>query len=328
MDSVKFLETAKTGKLKNLYLFYGEEQYLMLKTINYLKSVLLSPGTMEVNATTLEGKAVTHTDIVQTCESFPMFGSNRLVIVRDFPFNSSSDWNELDSYLKRLPVYTYLILTALNPDKRRKLYKTIKEIGEIVEFKPLDSRHMLQRAKSIFNKAGKEIEPHALNTLVQTANGDLSMLENEAEKLINFTGDKAKITVTDMSAICSFTAYEKIFGLLDAIGTRNAKDAIVILNRMLNQGEQPIVIFAMIGRQLKTLLHCKILSEAGFSVSELNSKIKAHPYVIKKSLNQSRNFTITELEYALNRCRELDAKVKTGGVEPRLALELFTNEFE
>lgn len=291
-----------------------------------MKNALLSPETAGANTTTLEGKTSTPTDVIHACESFPMFDKNRMVIVRDVPFNAGFD--ELSGYLKNVPGYTYLILTTDTPDKRRKLYKAIKETGEIVEFKPLDDHYLAKKAASIFKNANKQIESAALNMLVNGVKGDLGLLENEAEKLINYAGERCEINLNDIEKICSFTSNERVFDLLDALGAKDTKKALFVLSSILARGEQPISVLAMISNQLKIMLQCKLLSEAGYSLSELNSKLKAHPYVIKKSLAQSKNFTMEELLSILNRCRGIDVSIKTGHCEPGLALELLLAEVD
>ena len=69
-----------------------------------------------------------------------------------------------------------------------------------------------------------------------------------------------------------------------------------------------------------------------FEVKDLMEKKKPlalsglHPYLIKKSSQQARKFTLPELKKIYRKLFEVDYKIKTGKIEPQLGLDLLITE--
>ena len=78
--------------------------------------------------------------------------------------------------------------------------------------------------------------------------------------------------------------------------------------------------------QFHNLLMIKDLIERGVSYSDLASKTKLHPFVVKKSFQQIKNFSLKELKKIYGRLAESDLAVKTGNIEPRAVLEMLIVE--
>lgn len=60
----------------------------------------------------------------------------------------------------------------------------------------------------------------------------------------------------------------------------------------------------------------------GLSFQDIKSKSGLHPFVLKKALQQSKNFTLNELKSAIRLCQQLDTDIKTGRIQDVLGLEL------
>jgi DNA polymerase III delta subunit len=48
-----------------------------------------------------------------------------------------------------------------------------------------------------------------------------------------------------------------------------------------------------------------------------------HPFVVKKSLQQASKFTLEELKKIYQKIFQVDLDIKTGRIEPEVALDLF-----
>ena len=54
--------------------------------------------------------------------------------------------------------------------------------------------------------------------------------------------------------------------------------------------------------------------------------MSAHPYVIKKTIQQARSFSLSELKKIYQKIFQVDLGIKTGKIEPETALDLFVAE--
>jgi DNA polymerase-3 subunit delta len=95
-----------------------------------------------------------------------------------------------------------------------------------------------------------------------------------------------------------------------------------VLHRMLEEGAEPLYLLAMLARQVRILIQVSELSKQRLPPQRIAKRIKQHPFVVKKGLQQSRNFSPDQLTAAHQCLVETDWKIKTGELEPGLALDI------
>ena len=81
---------------------------------------------------------------------------------------------------------------------------------------------------------------------------------------------------------------------------------------MLENGEIPQIIFAMLSRRIKLMLMIKDLKEQGLSPKQIAKKIGEHPYPVKRIYGFVDKYSATELEKTLEKFLKVDVKLKTG----------------
>jgi len=121
-----------------------------------------------------------------------------------------------------------------------------------------------------------------------------------------------------------------IFKTIDAISSRNKKQALLLIHKHLEKGDSPLYLLSMINFQFRNLLLVKSCeSKAELYVNDtriLSEKLKLHPYVIRKSIQQARRFTIDELKKIYQKIFQADLNIKTGKIDPQTALDLLITE--
>jgi DNA polymerase III delta subunit len=71
----------------------------------------------------------------------------------------------------------------------------------------------------------------------------------------------------------------------------------------------------MINFQLRNLL-----------IVKSGAKLNAHPYVIKKTVRQAGNFSLGDLKKIYQKIFQVDVGIKTGKIDPEVALDLLIAE--
>ncbi|MBU2036852.1 DNA polymerase III subunit delta, partial [Patescibacteria group bacterium] len=66
--------------------------------------------------------------------------------------------------------------------------------------------------------------------------------------------------------------------------------------------------------------------ERGVQFHSLAKTVKLHPYVLRKSFEQGKGFTFPALKKIYERLLELDIAIKSGRIEPQVALDLVVGE--
>ncbi|HHY71161.1 MAG TPA: DNA polymerase III subunit delta [Thermoanaerobacterales bacterium] len=313
--------------MKNPILFFGEEKLLIQEEISKLKQKIISAHLETVNFIPLDGKTVNEKDILNACHIVPMMAAKKLVLVYDARFFESGksrqeDLKKQDNFLNELemiPEYTYLIFTTLKVDKRRKIFKVIKSKGTVREFKTLSLKDKALWVQQRIGLYGKSMDLRTAYFIAEFT-GDLYQTDNELKKVATYLGEKQKIEQKDLADIFYKSLEGNIFKMMDFIGMKNPIGAVKIINHLMEQGEKGIVILYMISKHMMNLLTVKTMQ--GLTFQEIKEKSGLHPFVLRKALKQSKNFTVDELKRCLKLCQELDTDVKKGKVQEQMGLEL------
>ena len=93
-------EDIKQGQFKNIYLLYGEEDYLKKQYRDRLVKAMLPEGDT-VNYAHYEGKGLPVGEIIDLAETMPFFAERRLIVIEDSGLFKSSA-AEFAEYIKNL----------------------------------------------------------------------------------------------------------------------------------------------------------------------------------------------------------------------------------
>lgn len=311
--------------MKNLILFFGEEKLLIDEAIANLKSKTIPQGLQTLNFIPFDGKSATEEDILDACDTVPMLSPKKIVVVHNALFfkdegkMSSERQKWFLDRLKEVPEHTYLIFTASQIDKRSRIFKFFKENGEVYEYKPLlqkDKAFWIQKRAKLYNKSMDLRTAY----FIAEYTTDLYQADNELKKLASFIGEKAKIEQSDLNEIFCKSIEGNIFEMMDYIGSKRPAEAIKSMNYLIERGEKGAVILYMISKHIMNLLTVK--SMKGAETETIQKKTGIHPFALKKAIAQAENFSVEELEKALELCQEIDFAIKSGGVAEKVGIEL------
>lgn len=338
MDMMQLFTNLKGGNVDKLYLFYGPEDLLIKEAVNRIKGALIPASLEYLNLTIIDGDTATAESIVNACETLPFMNKRRLVIVNNVSFTPSGKRGftgeaieKLHNCFEHLPSYICLVITAKgNPDRRTKLMKTVKTLGNIVEFEKLKQSSLEKWVAKRFAKDGKSIPLPVLKRFIELtgyqerdSDKTLEGIANEIKKVVQYCDSRTVIRREDVEALAPESLNTNIFKLVDSIGGRDISKSFALLEDMKRGGEPPIRVLFMISRQFRLLLQTSLYKERGYSSKAIASKLRLPPFVVVSLMRQADNFAQGDLKDALKKCGEADMKIKSGGLEPWIALELF-----
>src|SRR3989339_480870 len=166
------------------------------------------------------------------------------------------------------------------------------------------------------------ISPKAAEKLSVFVGNDLSLLSKEIEKLVAYKS-KGEISEKDVELLVKSKIDTDIFKTIDSLARQDKKTAAGLLHNHLSAGEDPFYLLSMYFYQFRNLLKVKALAEKNVSEREIAQKLKLHPFVARKSLEQGRNFSLDQLKKLYKDLCEIDFGAKTGKIEIELALDKF-----
>ncbi|MFW6096625.1 MAG: DNA polymerase III subunit delta [Chloroflexota bacterium] len=308
------------------YIFHGDDAHSQKETLDDLLARLGDPSMLELNTARFRGVPL-FGELRQACDSVPFLAERRVVIVEESlaQNNSGPFVDELVDYLPNLPDFTRLIFLesqALRRNHRLLTFAEKQDNGYVRAFKRPEGRALEKWVRQRVEEGGGEIEPRAVHLLVTNIGNDLSILDNEIEKLVLYRAQNGPITGEDVSLLCPYVAEASIFDLVDALGARDGRTAATLLQTKLNEGADPFYLFAMIVRQFRLLIQVKELAEDGLRPPAIASKLKMHNFVAGKVHQQSQHYSLPQLEQVYSHLLQTDVDVKTGRADMLTALNL------
>ena len=119
---------------------------------------------------------------------------------------------------------------------------------------------------------------------------------------------------------------DSIFNLVDALGEGIPAQSFQYLETLLVLRTPPLQILHMVARQFRLILKAFCLREEGISKSAATPRLGVHPFVADKLYRQAQTYGREELREIIRILQETDFRIKTGKMEPELALELLISQ--
>jgi len=251
-----------------------------------------------------------------------LFKEKKLVII----MNAFSDVDfkkrfleEAENFLNLDDVILFYEQKEVN--KKEEMFKFLRKNARCQEFEFLSGQKLENWTKGEFEKQRARIKQDALKMLCQYVGQDLWKMDNEIKKLVSFRR-QGTITAKDVKSLVGPKIETDIFKTIDAISQKNKKRALELIYEHLEKGDSPLYLLTMINYQFRNILIVKDFLEKGQSYSVILKKSGFHPFVVKKSYFQSRQFSFSELKKIYQNIFQADLDIKTGKVSQETALDL------
>ncbi|HZK33119.1 MAG TPA: DNA polymerase III subunit delta [Tissierellaceae bacterium] len=334
MNYNDFINLINQDKLKPVYLFLGNEGYLMNKAIDRLKNKYVRQSLEALNYIVIDGKDSNFDDILNACETLPFMSEKKIVVIRDISKildnGSENLGKEIGLYVENLEDYLCLIIMdrSNNFKKTSSIYRRIKKLNGVVDFTTLKGRDLNWWIDENFKKHGKKISNANISYFISKSaysdygsNKTLYDLENELLKVADYTKEK-QVTKEDIDMVLTKTLDTNIFNLLNNINKKDSEAALKIFNEMHMANEPIPRILYMIIRQIRLMLMYKLYKARGYGEKECQKKMQISSFEFRKLSSQAKGFTEEGLTKSLNKILEIDIKQKTSSQDEKLALEI------
>jgi DNA polymerase-3 subunit delta len=245
---------------------------------------------------------------------------------------AAGDASVLTAYLKDPTPGVVVVFEASRfdfegDDKRkqervRKFYSAIPDVVELRRFTPEEAR---REAESLAGCAGFRIEADALDLLVEALGADMARIAVEIEKLSLFAPGRA-VSAGEITALVPDARATTVFALVNALGRRDRRRALEILDTLVREGEYLPLALAFLSTQFRLALASR---EAGLKSSQ---QIVGHFTRIGIPMWQARadqvyqtvaRFNPAQLQRAIQLIFEADRGLRDARPDDRIVMERF-----
>ena len=323
-----------------IYLFYGEETYLLETRVKKIRKeyqqLILGINFIQIDDTNAE-------ELIADLET-PAFGfDKKLIIAKNTGiFKKEKKTTKSDSKKKKvddtkLPlnekIAKYiqesseelkdtvdLVFVEQEVDKNS-LYQEIEKVGEVKEFALLKLPDLIVNIKKIAVAYKVNIDDATAKYLVECCGTSMQDLINELRKLIEYKGENSNITKQDIDLLCTKQIQAVIFDLTDNLGKKETSKALEVYNGLISNKEPIQKILITLYNHFKKLYIIKIAEKYNEDVATAMNLKPNQLFLVSKYKTQARYFETQELREVLEALIDLDANYKIGLISLEIGLE-------
>ena len=310
-----------------LYIFHGEETFLLHHYLGELKKQLLDPLTESFNFHRLNQETFHMQAFADSVENLPMMAEHTLVQVDDVDLFKmhEGDRGRMAEILGDIPEYCTVVFTYLTtpwkPDKRlKKLWEAV-QTGLIVEFAKQDQRDLVSWITRHFAAREKRISTELCSYLIDITGGTMTAISGEIEKICAYSGGE-EITRSDIDAVTEPVLDAVVFQMTDLLSAGRYDAALEKLRQLLKMQQEPLAILGAIGGNFRRIGAARTLLDCGKTASELQSLCGIPDYPARKTMEAARRVSAAFCKKTAQLVVETDYKMKTSFDDSQRLLEL------
>lgn len=331
----------KQGRISPVYVLYGPEKYLRdlaAKTIadrSFSESDLRDFNDDEFSLNNPDNLKVA----IAAAEQLPMMAARRVVRIFDVRVAASAsrdtikedDENFLKKFLARPVESSVVIFNADELNGNRKIGKLLKEGAVAVEFKPLDEAELYRWAAKEIRGVGGNADEQAIRHIVTLVGTDVLRLTNEINKLATAALPSGLITIELVDKLIGYKREIENWSLTNNLLAGRKAMAMQALQKVLDDGVEPVMLLGLLGSSFRKLLLAKELMAKGVSRQQVVGIAKPPWGHQEEFFAFSRRADPAKLANSIRRIAATDVAIKTsvgggGPIGSRMQIEMLVCE--
>lgn len=296
MNDRLFFKAMQDGALAGAYLFTGEEEYVKESALASLveRTDALS---RELNLQYIDAGVAD--DIISACETLPFFAERRLVVCRFLP--QGEDGKRLAEYLPRMPETALLIFFVRGKaDEKLGLVKAMRKADRAVNFDPLSALDAARWVRQQARRLDTTITDEAARFLVALVGTEVSALKNELDKAVFYGGPGQEVTKDAIAACVTRNVELRVFDMVDYFLAGKAQDGLRAYRHMLDDGESPFRMAALLESNFRRMLQARLCIEEGLGRDAALRRL-GNTYPMKKAFEGAYRYSKAQLLANLRR---------------------------
>ncbi len=329
-DALQELKNAiRGGTPERLYIFHGEEVFLLRHYLEQLKKILLDELTESFNYHRMNQETFDLQEFADAVENLPMMAERTMVQVDEVDiFKLGEDERDkMAGILSDIPDYCTVVFTyettPWKPEKKqKKLWDAVSGSACMIEFAKQSPRDLMAWVGRHFAARKKQISPELCAYLIEITDGTMTALSGEIAKIAAFSGSDT-ICKADIDAVTEPVLDAVVYRLGDQITEGDCARALVTLQTLLKMQEEPLSILGAIGSHFRRIATARTLMDNGRGYGELVKLYSMNSdYPAKKAMNAARRVSTGFCARAAQLIMETDYQIKTSFDGPQRLLEL------
>lgn len=312
--------------LKNLYLLYGNESYLIDKLVDRI-IILANESAGSDMETSGFSKEVNASELDMAMHTNSFFGNGKIIICSDTGiFKDKNRSKTFADLLSRVPTDSYIIFTEKDVDEKNELFTEMKKAGYAYKIEMRKSNEIMSYISGRFKRKGKKISAANLGLFVDLSGNALQDIESDIEKILLYMGELKEVRKEYILKLCSGSSTHRIYEMIDAIFEKNADRAHLLMKELLADKMPVQVLISSIHSRLMELLEVKIELAKGNTPKIMRYRRPVQDFIINILKKQAGRFSEGAIRKHIKDTAELDYNIKTGLITGETGILVLVNE--
>ena len=250
------------------------------------------------------------------------------------------------------PANNILLLVTEDVDKRKKLFKLLKEEQTVIDLNveggagakaQKEQKAVLQELlQQTLKEQDKALAPGLTDLLLERVGFHPVALVMELRKVMLYLGERRQITREDLDLMVGRTRQEALFELTTALARRDREQALAIGDRLQENGIHPLAVVATLRNFVRGLLLCRALQEqpalqfqptmsaASFQQNCLprlkagelwKKELGGHPFALYMQFKSAANYSLPVLAGWMKLLLAAEFRLKGSPIDAALVLQ-------
>jgi len=306
------LKSFELGKLKlenyNFYLFYGDNEGLKEETIKNFFEKNYQGKVYRYEEREVLGNL---SDFYNSVLTKSFFDNDKLIVI-----NRVSDKIKvvIEELIEKKPEDIQFILNSKNLEKKSTLRKIFEKERSIicVPFYEDNNQTLNSIVSQFFRNKKISISQQLINILIERSRGDRKNLNNELQKIENFSLNKKSINLQEIIKLTNLSYNYSASELVDYSLAKNTRKTVTILSENNYSDEDNIIVIRTLLTKLKRLLKIHELIDKKNDIDQAISSFKPPIFWKDKPLvtQQARSWKKWELKNLIYESSEIELLIK------------------
>ncbi len=315
-------ENLLNKNLRNLYVFYGEEDYLKDYYTDRIKEIISPLGGEDFNVLIINN-IFNITSFENFVNSPPIFNDKKVCIIKNtgiLKLAVEDIKTRVKDALDNIMSEVVIVFNEQTVDKKTTLYKACAKEGKILEFNYQKEVDLKNWVRKILAKEKIAMSESDIVYFLSSVNSGMYDILSEITKLVNYKRQEGVITKDDIDLLTTKSVESKVFDMINYMQNQKMDLAYKSLDDLKTLKTEPVMIVSVIFsefskiRKLKLLLDKLPQSEA---LSGAGIRFFANEYIKK-----AKSFSLEKIDEIIFECQRCDYEIKSGLKDKWLCVKL------
>lgn len=262
---------------------------------------------------------------LEDLDTYSFLSNKKVIIIQNIENikydDYKKDFDHLFKYLDNPSSDNLLIIESHKLNNTLKITKELKKKCEYIQVEIDPKKYIKDTLKEY------KIDTNTINLLDEYSKGDITKIDNECNKLMNYKYDEKVITSDDIEEIVVKKLGDErdlTFAFTRSLASRDIRDALIKYHELLEYDIEPLSIIGLLASQIRIIYQVKLLEKRNLSDKEIaNILEEKSDYRIKKTREVTKYYSEEDLLKLMQKLSDMDYNIKTTDVDGKNLIEMF-----